>query len=250
MANLESHYPANSQEVLSQLQKDSFWFRHRLDVVLSLISTLNTREVIDLGAGSGYVSKALFDLGFNITAVENDPSGLQAIKRSGIQQIVVSDIYQYLQTHDELTHVLLLDVIEHFKDDGELLMRLNKKLRPNSKLILTVPALNILWSHEDQFAGHYRRYNKTTLSKVLKESGFQIEFISYMFFPLPLPIFLFRSIPSWLGSKTSNWTREHNPQKSILTRLMEFSLNWELKNFKKRKSIPIGSSLVAVASRS
>jgi len=53
----------------------------------------------------------------------------------------------------------------------------------------------LLWSNEDVHAGHYRRYTKS-MSNILKEAGFRIEFSSYIFSILPFPIFLLRSILS------------------------------------------------------
>jgi hypothetical protein len=37
----------------------------------------------------------------------------------------------------------------------------------------TVPAFSFLWSEEDVLAGHFRLYTLSSISKVLKSSGFE-----------------------------------------------------------------------------
>jgi len=60
-------------------------------------------------------------------------------------------------------YVLLLDVLEHQEDDKTFLRELVGKMAPGSKLLLTVPALERLWSSWDVALGHYRRYERDTL---------------------------------------------------------------------------------------
>ena|SRR5438552_18764653 len=55
---------------------------------------------------------------------------------------------------------------------------------------LLVPALMSLWSSDDEFAGHYRRYNHHSPTQVLLSAGFELVALSG-FFSLLVPLLFF-----------------------------------------------------------
>ena len=67
---------------------------------------------------------------------------------------------------------LALDVIEHVPDDLAALAELNRVLKPGGTLLVTVPALQLLWSAHDEANGHYRRYTLGELRGRVESSGF------------------------------------------------------------------------------
>jgi hypothetical protein len=123
-------------------------------------------------------------------------------------------------------------------------------LRPGGRLFLTVPAYRLLFSADDKVAAHFRRYSRTSLTQALTGAGFAIAYAGYMFAPLPLPIFLFRTIPSWLGlrqgSDPERDATEHapdGPAARLLARLLAAELRW----LQRGRSLPFGSSCLCVA---
>ena len=116
---------------------------------------------------------------------------------------------------------------------------------------MTVPAYHFLWSVEDVEAGHYRRYTKQSLSALLSINGFEVEYIGYLFSFIVLPIFLLRSLPSRIGLRRSASIdpkkREHSSDRGVGSRLLNRSLSREIRKISEGKSIPFGSSVVAVA---
>ena len=59
-------------------------------------------------------------------------------------------------------------------------------------MILFVPAREILWSNNDIYSQHFRRYEKKQLKDRLIKSGFSISRLSYWNFLLFIPIFVYR----------------------------------------------------------
>jgi hypothetical protein len=53
-----------------------------------------------------------------------------------------------------------------------VLGELRRALRPAGLLFVTVPAGPWLWSHRDEAAGHQRRYRRSGLAALLRDSGF------------------------------------------------------------------------------
>ena len=61
------------------------------------------------------------------------------------------------------------------EDDVGALRSVHRILASDGRLFLTVPAHSALWSNEDVYVGHYRRYGKRSVSSVLHEAGFEVE---------------------------------------------------------------------------
>jgi len=120
-------------------------------------------------------------------------------------------------------------------------------------IYITVPALGFLWSNEDTRAGHYRRYSLTQITELLQKCGFGIEYSTYIFSILPLPILLFRSIPTKFGlNKKSNVlakNKRHRIQKSVFNLVMRRIWNWELGKIRDSKKISFGGSCLVVGKK-
>ena len=67
--------------------------------------------------------------------------------------------------------VLLTDVLEHVRDDFQLLSELLSLAQPGTYFLLTVPADPSLWSQHDQAFGHYRRYELERFEADLAGAG-------------------------------------------------------------------------------
>ncbi len=102
-------------------------------------------------------------------------------------------------------------------------------------IILTAPACSGLWSKEDDIAGHFRRYSLNEINTLLIESGYTVEFISYFFSILVLPIFLFRTIPTVLGLYKRANIGAHKSKRNSLNSILSVLLGFEEKRFRKLK---------------
>jgi SAM-dependent methyltransferase len=82
------------------------------------------------------------------------------------------------------------DVIEHIEEDELVLSNINKSLKPNGRIFISVPQYMFMWSQEDDAACHKRRYTKKELTNKLVKAGFKVEYVSsYMFLLFPLMLF-------------------------------------------------------------
>lgn len=75
--------------------------------------------------------------------------------------------------------VICLNVLEHIEDDRAALARMRGLLKPSGRLALLVPAHAFLYNGFDEALGHYRRYGKAGLRRLLEESGFRVLKIWY-----------------------------------------------------------------------
>src|SRR5256885_13982486 len=83
----------------------------------------------------------------------------------------------------------MLDVLEHIQAERAAARRAAELLAPGGMLVLTVPALQVLWSEFDELSGHYRRYNRRTLQAVLERAGLQVVSVRYVYAWTVLPLF-------------------------------------------------------------
>jgi SAM-dependent methyltransferase len=127
-------------------------------------------RILDLGAGIGTFAERISKQGFNVCCVEPDPS--QAAVITNLRLSVFNDLSQI--ENNSLDYVYTLNVLEHIEDDRAILCELYSKLKPSGRLLIYVPAFQILYSSMDQKVGHYRRYTRKGLNSIVTQAGFNV----------------------------------------------------------------------------
>lgn len=244
-------YPSEGNTDCFKLEDHSFWFKHRNDCIVSVIKRFPPSGVIyDIGGGNGYVTLGLKNSGYDTVLVEPGVEGVHNAKLRGLSPIICSTLGDAGFRDSSMPAAGLFDVLEHIKDDIGFLKELHSFMVPEGRLYVTVPAYKALWSAEDDFAGHYRRYTLGMLENTLISAGFEIEYSTYFFTLLTLPIFLFRVIPSRLSlrkrSEFSRYDKEHIVKTKFVTIPLQKYLTIELDRIKHSR-IRFGASCLIVA---
>ena len=73
-----------------------------------------------------------------------------------------------------------LNVLEHIEDDTAIVRELRRKLKPGGKLLIYVPAFQVLYSSMDRKVGHFRRYRLGPLCALLKSAQFEVQDARYV----------------------------------------------------------------------
>ena len=245
-------YPEDGNAVCFGIEEKSFWFKHRSQCIVKvLLFNSPGGVVIDVAAGNGYVSLALKNAGIETILVEPGRAGVQNASGRGLSPIICSTVEEAGFKLHSLPAVGMFDVLEHVENDEEFLKLIKGILKPNGRLYITVPAYQFLWSVADVDAGHFRRYTIRSLVAKLEKCGYQIEFSSYFFWPLILPTYLFRTIPSRVGLRkgggVASYKNEIAQTTGWVNRMFDFLLGLELKMIANKKTIPFGGSCLIVA---
>ena len=245
-------YPDEHHDACFALEDRSFWFRHRANCVLQAIRSFPPVSVIfDVGGGNGYMTEAMNKAGFPSILLEPGEKGVRNASRRGLAPIIAATLEGAGFPSHAIPAIGLFDVVEHVDDDARFLRSINESLATGGRLYLTVPAYRALWSNEDLDAGHFRRYRLSELTQKLQAAGFDVLYQTYIFSLLPVPIFLLRTIPYWLGMtsarKPERQLKEHGADASGRGAMLERTFRWELSCLAERRSIPFGGSCLAVA---
>jgi SAM-dependent methyltransferase len=251
-------YPASGNETCFAIEDDSFWFRHRNKCISSVVSRFPPRRdgvIFDIGGGNGYVAKGLIDAGFHAAVIEPGISGARNARRRGIDLVICAKASCENFSAHSFPAVGLFDVLEHLPDDAEFLRELHPLIEDDGLIYATVPAYSILWSAEDDIAGHFRRYSSSQLVAVVRRAGFDVLFSTYVFQFLPIPIFLFRTLPYRLGFRprkadSRTISREHAVGGGMKVNLLNALLALELKKLDRGEGINGGGSCLLVARKS
>ncbi len=246
------HYPEDGAERLSVIEDKSFWFNHRRHCIIEMIKQHPPGEfIVDIGGGNGFISLGLMNAGFNAVLLEPSVQAVKNAHQRGLNNIICATLEQANFTPHSLPAVCFFDVLEHIEDDNGFLNTLKSILIPGGKLYLTVPAFQELWSVEDEYAKHFRRYYLDMLSQQLKTCGFHVDYATYMFSYLMAPLFLVKALPSKFGIAkryTQDETRnEHVVQSKLTNKILEYIHSWESTQIQQGHLIPFGTSIMIAA---
>lgn len=225
-----------------ELEERHWWFVARRRILLSVLEqSLHQKtdlDVLDAGCGGGATMESLGRYG-RVRGMEFAPEAVAYNWERG-RDVVEGSIEEMPFDDTSFDLALALDVIEHVPIDAQAIAELRRVLRPSGSLLLTVPALDMLWSSHDEANGHYRRYTTRKLRERVEGAGFEVQKITY-FNTLLFPVILaFRK----LGRKSGGSDVEEVPERLNAVLAGIFSLE---KSFLARASLPIGVSALCFA---
>jgi SAM-dependent methyltransferase len=249
-------YPELGNNFCFQVEDGSFWFRHRNACIIELVKRFPPRgngPIFDVGGGNGFVAKGLVDAGWDVVVVEPGPAGARNAKRRGLQHVVCATTQTAGFKPGCMPAIGVFDVVEHIEDDTAFLKHLYDLLEPSGMLYLTVPAYNFLWSDEDVYAKHSRRYRFRDLQKLCCKVGFDVKLLTGIFQWLIPPIFCLRALPYRLLGKNKKKINDLKVKKVYhalpqwLEAVVSRSQALELHKISQSRNFSFGASLLLAA---
>jgi SAM-dependent methyltransferase len=89
---------------------------------------------------------------------------------------------EYVDLLGSFDGVFALNVVEHIADDVLAIANAKKLLRKGGRLVILVPAYQMLFNEFDKALEHYRRYTEGSLKSVFQKNNFQIVHSQYFNF--------------------------------------------------------------------
>lgn len=214
-------YAGSELELFSQAVR---WKRYWADEVARFV----WGDVLEVGAGIGSTARLFANADVaSWTALEPDERLVARIGSSlpsggfpphySVRAATIADVPEV----PSFDLILYIDVLEHIEDDGPELRRASRRLRPGGRIVVLAPAHQLLFSAFDAAIGHYRRYDRGSLSALTPEH-LVLDEVRYLDSVGLLASagnrFLLRSsTPTW--SQISLWDRVLVPASVVIDRL-------------------------------
>ncbi|HUU62661.1 MAG TPA: class I SAM-dependent methyltransferase [Dehalococcoidia bacterium] len=232
-------------EKMYHFEEKYWWWIGKRELIKGIIDKfilkLDSGAILDVGCGTGMNLKYLEDYGA-VIGLDSSKEALDFCKIRGDKNLILGDAERLPFEDDAFDLITALDLLEHI-DDDKALKGFHRVLKPNSPLVLTVPAWSFLWSRHDEALHHKRRYSKGHLRDIMEANGFLIEKLSYWNFFLFLPIVAMRLMKRRSINQKVETDVEELP--ATINRLLTFILRTE-SYLIPHVNLPIGISLMCI----
>lgn len=252
-------------EKMARVEDIHWWFVARRHIILRLYEQFCHRQhsteagvskICDIGCGMGVMLNQLSVYG-DIYGMDMEPFAveycrslvedkLQLSKDEAARHIVQGVLPDNIPFDTRFSSVFALDVLEHIDDDRRTVQVISSILDNTGYAVITVPALMSLWSYNDVFVHHKRRYSKEQLVKLFSDNGFKVLKCSYLNHKLFPAIWLVRKIKNLL--KIEKDDLNDSAKDTITNRIFNRIFSSEIKTLMKR-DYSYGVSLVLIAQK-
>jgi SAM-dependent methyltransferase len=229
-------------EAYRDLYQRHWWWRAREAMLVREIErhrpTGGWGNLLDVGCGDGLFFDQLARFG-QVWGVESDET-LVPPDSPHRARIHLGPFEASFNPGRRFGLVVMLDVLEHLRDPVAALAQARQLLEPHGRVLITVPAFPVLWTHHDDLNHHFVRYRKRSLAGVSEQAGLEVLSSRYCFhwlFPVKLAV---RGLERLTGKDVASVAVPPTGLNRLLlglTRLEETAL--------RGLDLPLGSSLLA-----
>ncbi|QDU67787.1 class I SAM-dependent methyltransferase [Engelhardtia mirabilis] len=228
---------------------DHWWFRARRaifdDVLDGRVPLGPNARILDVGPGSGVNLPVLAPRG-RVVTLDVAAGSLQNCAAKGATP-VRGDATAAPFADGSFQLIAALDVLEHLEAETAALSEWRRLLADDGKLLLSVPALQLLWGRQDVLAMHHRRYGRRELAQKLRAAGFELERLTYFNSLLFAPILALRLAMRPLLDRAHSGgsdlgLRLPRPLEQLLYHTFAVERHWVVD-----RNLPLGVSLLALA---
>lgn len=133
------------------------------------------QKVLDFGAGAGTFAIPLSRSGVDVLSIEPDESLRGVLHTAGVPAI--ASLAEVADGSIDVAYTF--NVLEHIWDDAAVIRQLISKLKRGGRLLIYVPAFEVLFSAMDRKVGHHRRYRRRQLIELVESAGFLVRQSAY-----------------------------------------------------------------------
>lgn len=132
---MTKEYKTDAQEYLYKKPVRRRWHNYGHKILQD--NTDRAIRILDLGAGSGWFTSSLLNMGFqNVTAIDLDPEAIEIARKNNIT-VLHKELSEF--PNESFDIIFAFEVIEHIEDLDGFLTLIFSKLKKGGKLIGTTP---------------------------------------------------------------------------------------------------------------
>jgi len=234
---------------LAELEAANFWFRSRNRLLVWALRRYfpGAKNFLEIGCGTGFVLSGMREAfpGLTLSGSEIFTAGLgfAAGRLPGVELFQMDA--RRIPLRDEFDVIGAFDVLEHIKEDEEVLSQMYEATRGGGGILVTVPHHPFLWSRVDEYARHIRRYRARELKEKAGRAGFGVLRVT-SFVSLLLPLLLASRLKQRRPGEDFDASSELKVG-PLLNAALERVMDAERLMIRGGVSFPLGGSLLLVA---
>jgi len=249
-APVEDDYPAAGSATQEHVSSRHFWFAMRNRFIQQLLEGARAdrrgARFVEYGISNGLVMKQLEQAGWKAVGNDMHLGGLRNAANL-VEGPILCGPLEKVRFRDPVDAVGFFDVIEHLSDDYSALKHAVAQLKPGGHLIVTVPAIQGLWSDFDDLLGHKRRYSASDLRGLFGRLGLESVALRYaFFFSYPL-VWLQRNLVHGAQDPGEQRKRYYRPPHPVVNAVLTGLCRLELALVGLGWRPPIGTSVMGLA---
>jgi SAM-dependent methyltransferase len=160
---------------------------HRLAMFVRKLDDLpEGSTVLDAAVGLGQLADRMRRRGHRVFGIDSSIQAAGHALRTGSARTVVGDLGNLPFRDGAFDAVTSGETLEHLDDDRSAVGEIARVLREGGRCVVTVPALELLWTASDDYYEHRRRYDRAALRALFERAGLKVERARYWGFPLVL----------------------------------------------------------------
>ena len=144
-------------------------------ICASFMDTKEKGKTLNIGAGEVlWIENFLFKNNSNIISSDIDEKNLGKHNTAKIKKIINAESINIKS--NTISQVIILDVLEHLKQDAQAVKEISRILKKSGKLIVCVPNDTLLsYLNPVRYVQHERHYSISHIKNLLKNNGFKIK---------------------------------------------------------------------------
>lgn len=244
---------ANEYYLMRDHEEKYWWYRALRELVWINVERLTKSHagacILDAGCGTGGNLKRLRDHlpKARLYGIDVEPVAVAVSRERNVADIQQSSVSALPFEDGFFDIVISLDVL-YFKgvDDQKAMQEFFRVLKPGGRLILNLPAFEFLKGSHDIAVSTQRRYSRSSVRRLMTQSGFMAEHMSYwnmILFPFLL---VMRPISRLLARSAAKVHSDLGELPGFLNNFLTWLFLNEVR-FADRFALPLGSSIFARA---
>ncbi|HOC57486.1 MAG TPA: class I SAM-dependent methyltransferase [Verrucomicrobiota bacterium] len=167
---------------LLQMSKAERYRRWQFDVVAPFVRG----KVLEVGGGIGNFTPELAGVAKWVTSIEPNAycharllEKTKVLPNVQVLNVTVEALDNQVSAADAFDTIILMNVLEHIKDDEGVLRRLKQRLARGGRVVVLVPAGPWAFGSTDVRLGHYRRYSRKSARDLMAKLNLEVEKLRY-----------------------------------------------------------------------
>jgi ubiquinone/menaquinone biosynthesis C-methylase UbiE len=174
----------NEYKKMARAEANHWFYLGKRQIAKWAVSRFGGRVVhptlLDCGAGTGKFAEEMMS-SHQVTVLDDHAESLVYLRdRFSHDQVVEGSATRIPLPDQSFDCVTMLDVLEHVDDDHAAITELHRVLKPGGVLVITVPAMMVLWSNWDEVLHHHRRYERESLARLFDSSLWERRYLKYV----------------------------------------------------------------------